>query len=160
MRRFTAVTLLFAPILLAAASAPVAPAGETADSALAQARAEAKAATKRLAALNAAAAKAGNEADRLRADRAAAAAAIDEAEARISESDAGLRLACARRLIAGQIVEPAPRMAVDHRKPRLLLFQVLEDRHQRDMLDDIGKIARVIAVTVVHDFNLSRTSPD
>ena len=102
MRRFTAVTLLVAPILLAAASAPVAPAGETADSALAQARAEAKAAAKRLAALNAAAAKAGNEADRLRADRAAAAAAIDEAEARISESDAGLRLAQAQVALAEQ----------------------------------------------------------
>ena len=102
MRRAAALMLIATPVLLAAASAPVAPAEESADTALARARSEAAAAAKRLAALNAAAAKAGDEATRLHAVQAAAAAAIDDAEARISESDASLRLAQAQAALAEQ----------------------------------------------------------
>lgn len=90
------------PLLLAAASAPTMPVAETADAALARARAEASQATKRLQALESQAAKAGNEAERPRAEQAAAAAAIEEAEARIGEADAGLRLAHARVALAEQ----------------------------------------------------------
>ena len=99
MRR-TAIILL--PLLLAAASAPVAQVTETADAALARARTEAAQAAKRLQALESQAEKAGGEADRLRAEQAAAAAAIEEAEAKIGEADAGLRLAQARVALAEQ----------------------------------------------------------
>ena len=102
MHRIAALILLTAPILVAAGSAPVVPAGESADAALARAHGEAAAATKRLKELDAAAAKAGNEAAKLRAEQAAAAAAIDEAEARISESDARLRLTQAQVALAEQ----------------------------------------------------------
>ena len=99
MRRTAALLL---PILLATASAPVRPAEPTADSALAQAQAEARQAAKRLAQLEAQAAKAGDAASRLRAEQAAASAAIEEAEARISESDARLRLARGEVALAEQ----------------------------------------------------------
>ena len=99
MRRVAALVL---PILLAAASAPVAPATETADAALKRARVEAQQAAKQLAQLEAQAAKAGDEASRLKAKQAAASAAIDEAEARISQSDASLRLARAQVALAEQ----------------------------------------------------------
>jgi septal ring factor EnvC (AmiA/AmiB activator) len=99
VRRFA---ILLLPLLLAAASTPVAPVAETADAALTRARAEAQQAAKRLASLEAEARKAGNEAARLRAEQAAAAAAIEESEARIGESDARLRLARARAALAEQ----------------------------------------------------------
>lgn len=90
------------PLMLAAASAPVAPVTGTADSALARARAEAEHAEKRLASLEAEARKAGDEAARLRAEQEAAAAAIEEAEARIGESEARLVLARAQAELAEQ----------------------------------------------------------
>jgi septal ring factor EnvC (AmiA/AmiB activator) len=102
MRRLAALALLTAPVLLAAASAPVISAGEPADAALGRARNEAAAAAKRLKALEAAAAKAGGEAARLHAEQATAAAAIEETEAKISESDASLRLAQARVALVEQ----------------------------------------------------------
>ncbi len=95
------IALVF-PLMLAAASAPVAPGAERADAALARARAEAQQAAGRLASLEAEAGKAGDEAARLRAEQAAAAAAIEEAEAKISESDARLRLARAQAALAEQ----------------------------------------------------------
>jgi len=101
MRRLAALLLLTAPALLAA-SAPVAPQQPTADAALAEAQAEARAATKRLAELEGQAAKAKSEADRLKADQAAAAAAIEESEARIGAADASLRLARAQAALAEQ----------------------------------------------------------
>ncbi len=53
-----------------------------------------------------------------------------------------------------------PGMAVDHREGGVLPFQVLEDRHQRDMLHHIGEIARMIAVSIVHvTIQISDTSP-
>jgi septal ring factor EnvC (AmiA/AmiB activator) len=102
MRRIAALALLSAPILLAAASTPVVPVGESADAALARARNEAAVAAKRLTALEADAAKAEGEAAKLRAEQAAAAAAIEDAEARISESGASLRLAQAQVALAEQ----------------------------------------------------------
>ncbi len=102
MRRTATLLLIAAPILLAAASAPVAPAAETADAALVRARTEAKAAARRLTALEGQAAKAGNEAARLRAEQAAAAAAIEAAETKISESDASLRLVRTQVALAEQ----------------------------------------------------------
>ena len=98
--RVIAILLLVAVPVSLAASAPVAPPAASADSALAAARAEAKAAARRLHALEAQAAQAKSEADRLRAEQQAAAAAIEEAEARIGESDAGLRLARAQAALA------------------------------------------------------------
>jgi septal ring factor EnvC (AmiA/AmiB activator) len=102
MSRLVALVLAAVPLSLAAASAPLVPAGETADAALARARAEATQAAQRLKALEDQATKAGNEAQRLRAEQAVAAAAIEESEARISESDASLRLARARVALAEQ----------------------------------------------------------
>jgi septal ring factor EnvC (AmiA/AmiB activator) len=93
------------PLFLAAASAPVGPASQSADAALAQARAEAQQASRRLASLEAEARKAGDEAARLRAEQSAAAAAIEEAEARIGEADARLRLAQAQAALAEQRLE-------------------------------------------------------
>ena len=100
MRR--AALLLIASLLLAAGSAPVRPAAETADAALARARAEADEAANRLKLLEAKADEAGDEAARLHAQQLAAAAAIDASEARISASNAALRLAQARVALAEQ----------------------------------------------------------
>jgi septal ring factor EnvC (AmiA/AmiB activator) len=102
MRPFATLALLAASSLLAAASAPVLPTGETADAALAKARTEAAAAASRLKSLEAAAAKAGDEAARLGAEQSVAAAAIEEAEAKITESDASLRLAQAQVALTEQ----------------------------------------------------------
>ncbi len=102
MQRLAALSLSVAPLLLSAASAPVASGAVTADSALVRARAEAADAAKRLATLEAKAEKAGSEAARLRADRLAAAAAIEASEAEISASNAALRLARTRVLLAEQ----------------------------------------------------------
>jgi len=101
MRGIVILLIAAAPIVLAA-SAPVAPSAPSTDSALAQARAEAKAAAKRLQALEGQAAKAKSEADRLRAEQVAAAAAIEDAEAKIGESEATLQLARAQAALVEQ----------------------------------------------------------
>ena len=101
MRGLLVILLLAAPALLAA-SAPVAPQQPTADTALAQAQAEAREASKHLAELEGQAAKAKSEADRLKAEQAAAAAAIEESEARIGAADASLRLARVQASLAEQ----------------------------------------------------------
>jgi murein hydrolase activator len=87
--------IIFAPLLLAAGSAPVVAPAEPVDLALARARAEAADADRRVARLEAAAARAGDEASKLRAAQAAAAAAIAAAEARISAADARARIVSA-----------------------------------------------------------------
>ncbi len=102
MRRSSICLLVVIPVLLSAASAPVAPVTEIADAALARARTEAGQAATRLAKLEAEAARAGSEADRLRSQQAAAAAAIEETEAKISEQDAEMRLARAQIALAEQ----------------------------------------------------------
>ena len=100
--RVAALILIAAPLLLAAASTPVAPAGGTIDAALARARTEAAQASQRLKTLQAEADKAGDEAAKLRAEQAAAAAAFEESEARISEADASLRLSRAQAALSEQ----------------------------------------------------------
>jgi septal ring factor EnvC (AmiA/AmiB activator) len=100
MRR--AALLVLAPLLLAAGSAPVRTVSETADAALARARAEADLAAEKLARLESQAKKAGDEAARLHAEQLAAAAAIEASEARISASEAALGLARARVALAEQ----------------------------------------------------------
>jgi septal ring factor EnvC (AmiA/AmiB activator) len=100
--RFAAILLVAAAPILLAASGSVAPQGVTADAALAEAQAEARAATKRLGELEGRAAKAQSDADRLKAEQAAAAAAIEQAEANIDEADAQLRLARAQSALAEQ----------------------------------------------------------
>lgn len=102
MRRVALTSLAAATLLLTAASGPVIAPVPTIDAALKQARVEADAAAKRLAALETEAAKAGDEAARLKAERAAAAAAIEDSEARISAADAALRLARAQVALGEQ----------------------------------------------------------
>lgn len=87
----TLALLLLIP--LAAASAPVPPAGERVDQAVARAEADARVASRRLAELEKAAGAARGAAATLKAEQAAAAAAIDAAEARIDESMARLQSA-------------------------------------------------------------------
>lgn len=100
MRRAFALSILTASALLSAASARVAPVAEPADFELSRARAEADLAARKLSILEERAERAGDEAARLRAKRLAAAASIEEAEARVSASDALLRIARARAAVA------------------------------------------------------------
>jgi septal ring factor EnvC (AmiA/AmiB activator) len=93
MRRIA--PFLIALPLLAAASAPVQPAGVSLDSELQQARAEQSAAEAEAAKLERVAAQAQGEAERLRAEQAAAAQNVEAAEARITAADTQLRLASA-----------------------------------------------------------------
>lgn len=75
------------------ASGPVTSSVPSGDALLTAVRKDAKAASDRLAKLEAEAAKAGNEAARLRGEQEVATAAIDEAEARISQAEAEYRVA-------------------------------------------------------------------
>jgi murein hydrolase activator len=93
MMRRARYAILIPSLFLAVASAPVPPPTETADTALARARSEARQASQRLASLEAEAAKAKGDAARLKTEQEVAAAGIEEAEAKISESDAQLALA-------------------------------------------------------------------
>jgi septal ring factor EnvC (AmiA/AmiB activator) len=126
MRRST--LLLFAPLLLAAGSAPLAAPAEPADLALARARAEAADADRQVARLEAAAARAGDEASKLRTAQAAAAAAISGAEARISAADVrakmvGALVAARRERLARQqrpVASLLAGLATMARRPPLL----------------------------------------
>jgi septal ring factor EnvC (AmiA/AmiB activator) len=93
MRRIA--PLLIALPLLAAASAPVVPAGIPIEAELQRARTEQASAEREAARLARIAQNARNEADRLHAQQAAAAEAMDAAEARITAADLQLRLASA-----------------------------------------------------------------
>jgi septal ring factor EnvC (AmiA/AmiB activator) len=108
---FRCFTLLIAagPLLLAAASAPVATDAEPVDSTLAKARSEAQMAEADMRRLELAAAKARDETAKLAAERQAAAAAIAASEARISAADAELRLA--KALVAQRAERLANRQA-------------------------------------------------
>ena len=135
------------PLLLAAASAPVAPVAETADAALARARSEAQQASRKLAALEGEAAKAGSEAARLQAEQAAAAAAIDEAEARINEFDARLRLARAQ-------VSLAERQLASRRAPLAALVAGLATMGRQPpilTLADRGSVEEMVRVKALLD---------
>src|SRR6185437_2731589 len=68
--------------------------------------------------------------------------------------DAGRRLAGLFRFLAGKIVESAPGVAVDHRERLVFFGQMGQRRDQRQMLDHIGEISRVIGVSVVHPFTV------
>ena len=93
--RRSLLLLAAGPLLLAAASAPVAPESEPVDVALERARSEALAAEAEMRLLEQAAASARDEAAKLAAERQAAAAAIAASEARISAADAELCLPAA-----------------------------------------------------------------
>src|SRR6516164_3490147 len=53
-------------------------------------------------------------------------------------------------MLRGEIIEAAARMRVDDDERRVLLLQVLEDRDKRHMLDDIGEIAGMEGMAIVH----------
>lgn len=147
MRRIAACLSLVIPIMLAAASAPVAPARETADSALARARFEAGQAGKRLARLEAEAARAGDDAERLKSEQAAAAAAIEESEAKIGEQDAELRLARVQ-------VELAERRLAAKRAPLAALLAGLATMGRQPpilALADQGSVEEMIRVKALLD---------
>jgi septal ring factor EnvC (AmiA/AmiB activator) len=109
-----ALLIASTPLLLAAASAPVADLREPVDIELKQAQAEARAAEAEVLRLEAAASRARGEAGKLAAERQASAAAIAESEARISAAEAALRLARARVAArAGQLArQQAPLAAL------------------------------------------------
>lgn len=109
MRRLSFLLIAASPLLLAAASAQVTAQGETADSALARARAEARAAQAEVQRLEQAAGAARGEAARMAAQRQTAAAAVMASEALISAADAELRLADA--LVARRAERLAARQA-------------------------------------------------
>jgi septal ring factor EnvC (AmiA/AmiB activator) len=96
VNRYLAMLAAAAPLLLAAASAPVGVEKETVDAVLEQARSEARAAEVDMRRLEQAASQARNPAAMRAAERQAAAAAIAASEATISAADAELRLADAR----------------------------------------------------------------
>ena len=52
--------------------------------------------------------------------------------------------------LARKVVQPGPRMGVDHPERRGLFPQMHENADQDDMLEHVGKIAGMKGVTVVH----------
>jgi septal ring factor EnvC (AmiA/AmiB activator) len=109
MRPLLAFSLLFAPALLAAASAPVSSEAEPIDLALRRARAEASAADAEARKYQEAAKAARDEAGRLQARQSAAAQQIAAAEARISAAEAEAKIAGAR--LAAKRAELAAKQA-------------------------------------------------
>jgi len=93
MLRRHSLLIAAGPLLLAAASAPVAGEGQLVDTVLVRAHAEAKAADAEMRRLEQAAAKARDATAKLATERQAAAAAIAASEARISAADTELSLA-------------------------------------------------------------------
>ena len=59
-------------------------------------------------------------------------------------------LAAAARLVAVEIIEAGTRMGVDDAEGGRLVLQVSQDARQRDVLDDIGEVAGVEGVAIVH----------
>lgn len=139
--RTIAFAMLVLPLTLSA-SAPAQPAGEPLDAALQRARSEQAAAEKKAAALDSATSKARGQAERLRAEQVAAAQAIEAAEARITASDAEVRLAsayvAAHQLRLAREQQPASALlaglAVMARRPPLL---ALADRGGTDELVEV-----------------------
>ena len=64
--------------------------------------------------------------------------------------DAVARLARAQGLRAGEVVKPGAGMGVDIAQRRVLLRQIDEDAREDRVLEDVGEIAGVEAVAVVH----------
>src|SRR5262249_10604068 len=60
------------------------------------------------------------------------------------------------RLDGGQIVTADAGMGVDDTKPLVLLLEILDQAAEHGVLDDIGEIAGVVGVAIVHaDFILA-----
>jgi hypothetical protein len=64
--------------------------------------------------------------------------------------DPGEPLAAAARLVACEIVEAGTCMGVDHAEGGGLLLQMKQDAREHDVLDDIGEVAGVKGMAVVH----------
>ena len=67
--------------------------------------------------------------------------------------DAGVPFAAAARFLASEIVETRARMRVDHPKGGGLGEKMSENARERRVLDDVGEVAGVEGVTVVHWFS-------
>ncbi len=63
---------------------------------------------------------------------------------------AAFRLSGLLRLRRLQVIKAAAGMAVQHEKCRILAFQRIQAVQQSDVLGDVGKIACVIDVAVIH----------
>ena len=61
-------------------------------------------------------------------------------------------------LVACQIIDADPRMGVDDTKGTVLALQIIENERERRMFDNIGKIACVVSVSVIHGAFDDRTS--
>lgn len=60
-------------------------------------------------------------------------------------------------VITGNGIAAGPGMGIVHREGLILLFQVLDDRHLDDVLENIGKVAGVVAVAIgKHGDNLKK----
>jgi hypothetical protein len=57
------------------------------------------------------------------------------------------RLLC---FLRRQIIKPDAGMGVDHTKGLILALQIGDDLRQHRVLEHIGEIARMVAVTVIH----------
>ena len=147
MRRLRSLVI---PLLLTAASAPVAPSAAPLDEELRSARAEQANAGKEAARLERAAGEARDEASRLRAQREAAAQAIDAAEASITASDVQLRLASA------YVAAHRARLAEQQRPVASLLagLGVMAQRPPLLALADRGGVDELVKVRVLLDSTL------
>ena len=137
--------MIAAPLLLAAASAPVGSGAEPIDAELKRARQEAEAAKSDMRRLELAAAKARDEAARLAAERQAAAAAIAASEAEISAADAQVRL------IEAQVAMRAARLAERQAPLAALLAGVVSMGRRPPLLSvadstSVGEFVRVRAL--------------
>jgi septal ring factor EnvC (AmiA/AmiB activator) len=138
------VPLLLLPLALSA-SAPAQVSGEPLDAELARARAEQAAADRESARLDRLAQFARNDADRIHAEELAAAQAIEAAEARITASDAQLRLADA--YVAGH----RERLAREQQPASALLagLAVMASRPPLLALADRGSADDLVAVRIL-----------
>lgn len=137
--------MIAAPLLLAAASAPVGSGAEPIDAELKRARQEAEAAKSDMRRLELAAARARDEAARLAAERQAAAAAIAASEAEISAADAQVRL------IEAQVAMRAARLAERQAPLAALLAGVVSMGRRPPLLSvadsrSVGEFVRVRAL--------------
>ena len=73
--------------------------------------------------------------------------------------DSGQPFAAARRLLAAEIVNACAGMGVDDAKRRRLLLQIGQDADQHDVLDDVGEVAGMEGVAIVHDGFAERSLP-
>src|SRR4051794_29448406 len=136
--------------LLAASSAPAPPQGPAIDVSLSQARAEQAAAEAEAAKLERAADRARGQAERLRAQQLAAAQAIEAAEARITTSDAELRVASAF------VAAHRQRLAVEQRPVASLLagLAVMAERPPLLAIADSGGTDELVKVRILLDSTL------